>query len=226
MKHLWLQDEKDIYLEIERLIQERVRLVCGRRGIENPTWLEVKGLVQGEDGNIVVLFYPSELTCPSPSCTFYYRPAGEQMRSFNAQRIKKADCFLGLQMPTQIFQVCYRKQQRVEGGGGSSLRFVWRNKGQIFEGAVGNISSDGCKIVGDFPARLQKANVLKNLMLILFAARYSGREWRLHIPRASIVWSKADSTHTEAFGVRFFLTGYPRQVLSEYIDLRLIEEAL
>ena len=225
MKHLWLEDELQIRIELNRIIEERVSLVCGWRGVKNLTKLAVKGLVKAEENEIVVLSHPHEPTCSSPTCTFYYHLEGESLKCFEVVRRKKVDRYLGVEMPKQIFNVYVRHHERVRGARNSSLSFVVSNKQRVFKGRVDNISLEGCKVMGNIPSLLKKGEIVSNLTLSLFTKSGSGSERRLHIPEATVAWAKTENAHTEAFGVHFKLTGQVLHDLTEYIDMRLIEDS-
>ena len=192
-----------------RLIEEGIKIICGRRGTKNLTKLSVKGIVRGEDGDLLILFHPHEPTCSSSSCTFYYHPKGEQLRCFETVRVKKADQYLALKMPSRIYNVYIRKHERVSAVRDSSVTFLIPNKQRIFKGRVENISFEGCKITGSIQAPLKKGETVCNLTMILLMKNASRNECRLHIPETTVVWAKMNQGQTEAFGVRFNLNGTP-----------------
>ena len=225
MKHLWLEDEDKIRIEMNRLIKKQISIICGRRGTRSPIKLTAKGIVSGEDGDLLILSHPHEPTCSSQACHYYYHPEGEQLRYFEAARSKWASKMLALKMPRQIFNVYVRNHERIRGARNSSLSFVVPNKQRILAGKVENISLEGCKIVGSVPAVLKKGEMVNHLTLTLFFRSASRKEYRLHIPEAKVVWAKTNGDQTEACGIHFTLADpTTKKELSEYIDLRLIED--
>jgi|GEM_PF-6412920 len=224
MKDLWIEDEAAIQQEVDSLVQNKVELLCGRRGASNVTKLPVIGKTLTKSGPVFILLHPHEPSCDSESCVFYYHSKGNPLRVFECKRLKQADKYVGFEYPKQIYNIHRRKFERVSTPDTSSASFCFAGKQRIFKGTVGDISLAGAKIVADLPGTYAKGTKLSNITLNI-CYRISKAQVVLVIPEAELIWSKGEKDVTNTIGIQFTLSVKDNDALANYIDFRIIEES-
>jgi hypothetical protein len=222
MKDLWTEDAETIQKEMDSLVENKIQLICGRRGSENITKLPAVGKTVTKNGSVLVLLHPHEPTCSSETCTFYYNSKGNPLRVFECKRVKKAENFVGFEYPKQIFNIHRRKFERVETPNTSVVTFSFHNKQRIHNGTVGDISLEGAKLLVDLPGEIAKGAILCHVTMTI-CYRISNVQTVLLIPEAQVIWSKCTNEVTHTIGIKFTLSEKDQDALSNYIDLRLIE---
>jgi len=225
MKTLLTDDANKIQDELGQLIQAKARLFCVRRVKENLALGQLYALAITHAGSddLLVLHHPHEPSCASPTCMFYYHRQGKPLRYFESVRVKKAQRYLGLMMPQEIFNIQRRRFPRVPTAPESAAVFFIKNKQRLSRCTVADVSLGGAKIVGSIPAVVSKGDVVVPLTISLFKRFASHDEIRILVPEATVVWSQVLGGETRSMGIRFSLSGEGRQALSDYIDLRAIE---
>ncbi len=226
MKELWSDDSSVIEQEIQFLIEENKKLICGRRGPGDIKKLSVKCITKTKNGKLLVIHHPHEPTCDQKACLFYYQKKKNNLRLFECEKEKKVDNFLGLKIPTKIFEIHRRHFQRVDTPNNSTASFSIQNKQRIYNGKVEDISIDGAKLLVDIPSKLAKEDIVTNLTLTLFCCFGSDYEAHLHIPQAKVIWLKCSEGKTNTLGVQFVLKGKDHEKLSDYIELRSLEDSV
>jgi len=225
MKELWSDDNSVIAQEIQFLIDNKIQLICGRRGPNNMKRLRVKGTTKSKADMLLVLHHPHEPTCKKSTCLFYFQKKKNNLRYFECEKAKKAGDFLGFMFPAEIYEIHRRNFKRVETPTNSSVSFSIENKQRIYNGNVEDISIDGAKFSVNVPTAMAKEDVVTNLTLTLHCYARFNDEVRLHIPQAKVVWLKGSDVTTHTLGVQFVLLGRDHDKLSDYIQIRSLEEA-
>lgn len=223
-KILWTDDVATIRQEIDTLVQEKTGLVCGRRGLKNITRLVVIAKTEVRDSTIFVLLHPHEPSCGSDTCTFYYHRPGFPLRFFACRRVKKAGDYVGYELPERIFYIHRRKHDRVTTPHTSTITFSLLQKQRIYNGKIDDISIQGAKVLVNIPMELAAGTKLFHITITL-CLRESLVQTVLFVAEAEIVWSKCAESLTTIIGIRFAVAGNHLEALTNYIDLRLIEDA-
>lgn len=225
MKELWSDDNLTIKKEIQFLIEEKIALICARAGFKNLKRLAINKMVSTKTGELLIVNHPHAPSCSSNSCSFYYQKKNNSLRMFECEKVKLVNGLLGFKTPTQIFSLHNRKFQRVTTPNHSSVSFSLQNRQRIYNGEIDNISIDGAKFLVNIPSIIEKDDVVENLTLTLFCRLKSIDETYFHIPQAKVVWLKCDEGGTKILGVQFVLLGKDHDILSDYIDLRTMEDS-
>jgi len=225
MKTLLTDDIDQIHDEFDRLIQAKTRLFCVRRIKDNlalgELYVQATTKVGGDD--LLVLYHPHTPSCTSPTCLFYYHTKGQPLRFFESPRVKKADKYLGLKLPREIYDIQRRRFPRVLAMPNSMAIFSFQHKQRVHHCTVADVSLGGARIVGTIPSVVAKGDVITPLTISLYRRSASREETRVHVPEAEVKWAVVEGSQTQAMGIRFSLPDKARQVLADYIDLRMIE---
>lgn len=226
MKELFTDDPLLIKQEIDALVANKVQLICGRRGGAELKKLPAVAKSKAGGTDLLVLFHPHEPTCDVSTCEFFYRVSGSPLRCFEAVRVKKAADFLGLKYPKAIYSLHQRQYPRVltPRNRDSTVSCSLRGKQRLYTGTVDDISMQGAKLLIAIPVKLEVGDVLCHLSLVLCSRLSSIYEARLAIHEAKVVWLKEDGGQVHTVGVNFAIEGRLEDVLSNYIDLRSIED--
>lgn len=222
MKNLWTDDADTIRQEIEFLIENKISLICGRRGLERMAKLPISGITISNNVPLLILYHPHEPSCSFNKCIFYYHVKGNPLRVFECTRIKKADKFVGFELPKQIFNIHKRVSQRIATPNNSIATFSIQNKQRIYNGIVEDISLEGTKLQVDIPAMLSKGSILCHITLTIYYVKSLKDETVINIPEAEVAWAKCDKERTTTVGLKFVLSEKNLDKLSNYIDLRSI----
>ena len=224
MKDIWTEDAETIHKEVDFLVEHKIELVCARRGSADITKLTVVGKANSKNGPLFVLLHPHEPTCSSETCTFYYHSKGSPLRVFECKRAKKAEKFVGFEFPKQIFNIHRRKHERVTTPNNSVGVFSFLHKQRIYNGTVADISLEGARLLVDIPGPVAKDTTLCHVTLTI-CYRISKAQIVLLIPEVKIAWSKFEQEITNTIGIQFLLSEKDQDALSNYIELRTIEES-
>lgn len=224
MKEIWLEDAESIQQEMESLVEQKMELICGRTGKEITTKLKLVGKTTTKTGPLFILLHPHDPTCGSEECTFFYHSRGNPLRVFECKRVKKAENFVGFEYPKQIFNIHRRKFERVTTPNNSVVTFSIQRKQRIHNGAVGDISLEGAKLLVNLPGVIEKGVILCHIALTVYY-RISKVQTSLTIPEAEVIWTKCENDVTHTVGIKFVLSEKDTDALSNYIDLRGIEDS-
>jgi len=222
MKNIWTEDAETIRQEIEFLIENKISLVCGRKGLEQMAKLPISGITVSNNGPLLILYHPHEPTCSSKRCTFYYHVKGNPLRVFECNRIKKVEKFVAFELPKQIFNIIKRKSQRITTPNNSIATFSIQNKQRIYNGTIDDVSLEGAKLSVDIPSLIERGSIICHITFNIFYLKASKDETVINIPEAEIAWAKHDKERTTTIGIKFVLSEKDFDKLSTYIDLRSI----
>jgi len=226
MKQLWTEDAEMIRQEMDLIVQEKIRLFCIRRSVQNMKKLIAHGITQTEAGPLLILDHPHEPTCSQSTCNYYYHRKGQPLRCFECVKGKRVETYLGMTFPTRIFDIQRRRHPRVDTPDTSSATFSFQNKQRVHYGKVLNVSLAGARLAGDIPTIVKKGEIITPLVLTLHQQLYVGEETRIHIPEATIKRVLADDERTMELGVHFSLPTDEHQTMADYIEMRNIEETI
>lgn len=225
MKILWSDDSLVIQEEIESLIAERIPLICARRGTKDPKRLVINKISRSSTGEILVVNHPHSPTCNVKTCLFYYQKKKNSLRALECEQVKYLNGFFGFKLPTKIFSLIIRQFQRIATPHHSSVVFFIQGKSRIFNGKIDDISIDGAKFIINIPSVVAKNTIIENLTLSLFCRSKYIDETHIHIPQAKVAWLEGDETTTKVIGIQFLLKGKDHDQLSNYLNLRTIEDS-
>lgn len=223
-KVIWSEDPMVIKQEIDSLAATKTDLVCGRRGRQDVKKLGTAGKTQTKAGSVFVLHHPHDPTCASDTCTFYYHDRGKQLRFFETKRLRKAEKFMGFEYPARIYIVHRRKYERVTAHNNSPVTFSFRMRHRIFHGTIGDISSHGAKFLVNIPREVATGEILCHITLNLLY-RVSKAKTVIVVEEAKVVWCAYENETTTKIGVEFIFSLDELTALSNYVELRLIEES-
>jgi len=225
MKKLWSDDSLIIQEEIESLIAEKIPLICARRGTKDLKHLTINKISRSDAGKILVVNHPHSPTCNAKSCLFYYQKKKNSLRALECEQVKYLTGFFGFKLPTKIFSLIIRQFQRIATPHHSSVVFFIQGKSRIFNGKIDDISIDGAKFLVNIPSLVAKNTIIENLTLSLFCRSKYIDEIHIHVPQAKVAWLEGDETTTNTLGIKFLLKGKDHDQLSNYMDLRSIEDS-
>ncbi len=224
-KIIWTEDVETIRQEIDLLVHNKTELICGRRGLRNINRYPVVAKTTMKSGvGIFVLFHPQAPSCNSDTCAFYYHRPGNPLRFFECTRVKKAEKYVGYELPRRIYYIHRRKFERVTTPHTSAGTFSLQLKQRIYNGIIDDVSIQGAKILVDMPLELAPGTKLCHVTLTL-CLRASERQTVIFVPEAEIIWSNYANSVTTLLGLRFSPDVDYSALLTSYIDLRLIEDA-
>jgi hypothetical protein len=225
MKKTWSTNIDEISKEIDLLIAEKARLTCLREK-KRTTALYVKGKTQLDNSNLLMLSTPRKEICPKKRCLFYYHREGCPIRGFHCTPEMLLDGLLGVHYPTEIFEIQRRKFPRIQVPPDSRANFALLNRQGLHVGRIEDISLEGARISGDFPIILEKGSIITPITLTLMPRSYRrhGDETIIHIPEATVMWSKSDEDVTREFAVHFILQELQLQALGHYILCMVMKE--
>lgn len=226
MKQLWIDDQKLIGAEIERLIQQKIPLFCLRPDRKETAKLLISGTTCQKNQTMLVLNHPHQPTCNKPTCLFYYHFANEPLRLFECHRVKKIDKYLGLILPKEIFEIQRRRYPRVPTPNNSMATFSFERKQRVYHATVEDVSAGGARLQTKIQDIIRKGTVITPLSLNLFQRFRIGEETRVIIPEATVKWSVVEGEFTSKMGLHFSLQGSSHETITNYVDLRSLEDAL
>jgi len=206
-------------------IVEKIQLICARRSINDQKRLVIKSISRSSNGEILVVNHPDLPTCTTKTCLFYYQKKRNSLRAIECEQIKYLNGFLGYKFPTKIFDLIIRQSQRVSTPNNSSVVFCIQGKSRIFHGKIDDISSNGAKFLVNISSIVTKNTIIENLTMSLFYRSKYIEEMNIHIPQAKVTWLEGDETTTNTLGIKFLLKGKDHDQLSNYMDLRSIEDS-
>ncbi|MBA3015195.1 MAG: PilZ domain-containing protein [Proteobacteria bacterium] len=224
MKKLFTNNPTEIAEEINSLITNKGALVCAKGGTSDKMKkLPLVAKSKSSAGDLMVILHPDH-PCDSDKCSFYYATAGAPLRYFEAARVKKAKQFLGLQYPTEIYNVFRRKSPRVQTARKSTITFSILHKQRVYSGKVVDISLNGAQLSIDLPAQLSTGDTLCALSFILCSRLLADYEETITLAEAKIVWIQTEEERNHTLGINFEPDDNARDALENYINLRKIED--
>ena len=224
MKELFTNDPRIIAEEMNSLVENKVNLICGRRGAKDLTLLTVKGKTTSSASDVLVISHPHEPSCNSPTCVFFYHIKGSLLRCFEVERVKKVDAFLGIKYPASIYNIHRRLHPRVKAGRNSTVTFSVLNKERVHSGIIEDVSVEGVKLKTKLQANLSVGDTLCHLGLALYYRLTASIETRVTIPEAKVVWLKGENGPLRTLGIKFSLPEKYLDAVVNYIDIRSIED--
>ncbi len=224
MKSLFLATAEEISAEIDRLIKKQVGLFCL---FENKKTKElfVKGKAQAENGPLLVVDNQTGTDCASKSYLFFYQLPGEALRLRKGCPGKRVGTLVGLQYPTEIYEIQRRKFPRVPATSDSTVTFCVRNKQKFHIGRVDNVCMEGVKISGDFPVAISEGETLTPLTLRLLLKHAKDVETEVHIPEGRVVRVSGTDGFTNEVAIHFALPEKEQLYLANYVEIRALEES-
>nr|MBF0221803.1 PilZ domain-containing protein [Desulfobulbaceae bacterium] len=223
MGSVGLEEIENIKNEIDSMVKEKVQLLCARRGLKTECRLSVKTTSKSGATEILIVNHPHEPTCSASKCTFYYHREGQPLRCFECERLKKVKTYIGYKFPTNIVNVHRRCSPRVATPR-SSVTFSLQKRQRIFIGKIGDISMEGAKVSGTFNVQISKGDIVMPFTMTLLGKDVTSKETTINVPEATVIWTKQGEESMSVFGVNFDLSQKDSKVLSDYIDMRSIEE--
>ncbi len=223
MKNVYSNNSGEIENELNFLIQNGISLVLllKHSGIAKKSI--AKGITKCNGEKLLAIICPDECD-PKRDFLCYYHLPGQPLRGFECTTRKKVKNYLGIVVPEEIFGIQRRKYPRVETVNNSTATFFLENKRRILQGIVKDTCIRGAKIKGEFPFRIKKGDLLTPLTLSLFEKLHNQQETAVHIPEASVAWSKGDENMTCEIGVQFVLSERDMGFLKQYMDVRTVED--
>ena len=226
MHQLWTDDTETIKDEIAKIIQSNVSLFCNRRGVQSRRELTINKLISVNDRDLLVVDHPNEPSCSAEGCLFYYHLPGSPLRYFKCSKIKWAKKYLGLELPTEIFNVNQRKNSRLTTPVKSTATFTLQNRQRLYSAIVDDISITGARFTTDILAELSTGDIITPFTLSLSLEFSSSEEFHINIPQAEIVWTKFDGKQTYEVGVKFEMPDTEETTMSVYMNMRALEESI
>lgn len=223
MKKLFTSDPTEISNEINSLIEKKISLACAKGGTDVIKKFPLVTKSTTSSGDLIVIFHP-EPACDSTKCVFYYHSKGSPLRYFETERVKKADQYLGLKYPKEIYNVFRRKHPRVSAGRQSTVTFSIAHRQRLFTGTVVDISLNGAQVSVDIRVPLSVGDTLCALSFILYSRLLEDYEETLTLSAAKIVWLQSDEERIHTLGLYFDPDENSHDSLNNYINLRGIED--
>ena len=227
MRRLWTDDSEKIHAEVELLIQNKSTLFCMRHRKNEVRKLYVTGTTNSGGSELLVVNHPHEPSCDKPTCVFYYHLEDSPLRYFELTRVKKVDKYLGLEFPKEVFEIQRRRYPRVKTPHNSSANFSFQKKTSVYHAEVEDVSLGGVKLRTDIQSNsnISKGDIIAPLSLTLFQRFRTDEEIYFVIPEATVAWTATEGQRTVKIGLEFSLLGYTQKELSDYIDLRTLEDS-
>ncbi len=223
MKNIFSEDPAAIEKEMDSLVKNKTELICGGRGTGNIKKFTVVGKTIIENTHFIILSQQDGPTPSSGPYLFYYHSKVNCLRVFECTTVKKVHEFVCFEYPKQICNIYQRAAGRVTTPSNSVITFFVEKKHRIFNGSVRDISLKGAKLQVDIPGYLAKGALLYHIALTI---RYHLSEIQtvINIPEAEVAWSDCAHDVTNTLGIKFTLPQHDHVALSNYIDIRSIEE--
>ena len=225
MKEIHTRDQAVIHSEFESLISNKTQIVFVHQVTKQAKKILAKGTAKVKTGTLLILYYPEEFKNFDAKYLCYYHHDGKPLRGFICKPVKKAQGFLGVEFPKEIFEIKRRAYPRVETPNHSTTTFSIKNKQRVMHGTCLDISIGGARIAGDFRTLIHKKATITPLNFTVFQRFMRNEETTFHIPEATVVRSIGDDGVTTEIGITYTLPDDLKEKVQEYIDIRSIEDS-